>query len=77
MYFKNDKELFKTIGNNLRIFRKKANLTQAQLVESVVISISYLSKIEANNCDKSISLSILNQIANFLEIDIINFFKEE
>ncbi|MEE0452323.1 helix-turn-helix domain-containing protein [Peptacetobacter sp.] len=77
MYFKNDKELFKTIGNNLRIFRKKANLTQAQLVESVGISISYLSKIEANNCDKSISLSILNQIANFLEIDIINFFKEE
>ena len=77
MYFKNDNELFKTIGNNLRIFRKKANLTQAQLVESVGISISYLSKIEANNCDKSISLSILNQIANFLEIDIINFFKEE
>ena len=77
MYFKNDKELFKTIGNNLRIFRKKATLTQAQLAESVGISISYLSKIEANNCDKSISLSILNQIANFLEIDIINFFKEE
>lgn len=77
MYFKNDKELFKTIGNNLRIFRKKANLTQTQLAESVGISISYLSKIEANNCDKSISLSILNQIANFLEIDIINFFKEE
>lgn len=77
MYFKNDKELFKTIGNNLRIFRKKANLTQAQLAKSVGISISYLSKIEANNCDKSISLSILNQIANFLEIDIINFFKEE
>lgn len=77
MYFKNDKELFKTIGNNLRIFRKNANLTQAQLAESVGISISYLSKIEANNCDKSISLSILNQIANFLEIDIINFFKEE
>lgn len=77
MYFKNDKELFKTIGNNLRTFRKNANLTQAQLAESVGISISYLSKIEASHCDKSISLSILNQIANFLEIDIINFFKEE
>lgn len=77
MYFKNDKELFKTIGNNLRIFRKRANLTQAQLAESVGISISYLSKIEANNCDKSISLSILNQIANFLEVDIIDFFKGE
>lgn len=77
MYFENDKELFKTIGNNLRIFRKNANLTQAQLAEAVGISISYLSKIEASNCDKSISLSILNQIANFLEVDIIDFFKGE
>lgn len=77
MYFKNDKELFKKIGNNLRIFRKNANLTQAQLAEAVGISISYLSKIEASNCDKSISLSILNQIANFLEVDIIDFFKGE
>ena len=77
MYFKNDKELFKKIGNNLRIFRKNANLTQSQLAEAVGISISYLSKIEASNCDKSISLSILNQIANFLEVDIIDFFKGE
>ena len=77
MYFENDKELLKTIGNNLRIFRKNANLTQAQLAEAVGISISYLSKIEAINCDKSISLSILNQIANFLEVDIIDFFKGE
>lgn len=77
MYFKNDIELFNTIGNNIRKFRKNAKLTQSQLAESVGISLSYLSKIEANNCNKSISLSILNQIANFLKIDIIDFFKEE
>ena len=56
MYFENDKELFKTIGNNLRIFRKKANLTQAQLAESVGISISYLSKMKRVYEKKSVNL---------------------
>lgn len=76
MYFKNDKELFKTIGNNIQYFRKKANLTQNQLADEVGISLSYLSKIEASNCDKGISISVLNQIANCLNIDIIEFLKE-
>lgn len=28
MYFKDDNELFKTIGNNIQHFRKQSNLTQ-------------------------------------------------
>ena len=47
-----------------------------QLAEQAGISISYLSKIEAAGCDKSLSISTLNQIANALNVDIINFFKE-
>ncbi len=77
MFFKDDNELFKTIGNNIQYFRKKANLTQYQLAEEVGISLSYLSKIEASNCDKSVSISVLNQIANYLKVDIIEFLKEE
>lgn len=77
MYFRDDKELFKTIGNNIQHFRKNANLTQYQLAEEVGISLSYLSKIEASNCDKSISISVLNQIANCLKVDIIEFLKED
>lgn len=77
MYFKNDNELFKTIGNNIQYFRKNVNLTQSQLAEEVGISLSYLSKIEASNCDKSISISVLNQIANCLNVDIIEFLKEQ
>lgn len=34
-----------------------------QLAEQAGISISYLSKIEAAGCDKSLSISALNQIA--------------
>ena len=49
-----DKELYQIIGNNIKFFRKKAGLTQIQLSEQVQISLSYLSKIEASSCAKSI-----------------------
>lgn len=47
-----------------------------QLAEKAQISISYLSKIEASGCDKSLSISVLNQIANVLNVEIKDFFKE-
>lgn len=70
-----DKELYQIIGNNIKFFRKKAGLTQIQLSEQVQISLSYLSKIEASSCAKSISISVLNHIANTLNIELIEFFK--
>ena len=70
-----DKELYQIIGNNIKFFRKKAGLTQIQLSEQVQISLSYLSKIEASSCAKSISISVLNHIANTLNIELIDFFK--
>lgn len=76
MYFENDNMLFKTIGKKIKYFRKEANLTQYQLAEKARISLSYLSKIEANNCDKRVSIPVLNKIANSLNVDIIEFFKE-
>jgi len=48
-----------------------------QLAEKAQISISYLSKIEASGCDKSLSISVLNQIANVLNVEINDFFKED
>ena len=44
--------------------------------EQTKISLSYLSKIEAAGCDKSLSISVLNQIANVLSVEINEFFKE-
>ena len=70
-----DKELYQIIGNNIKFFRKKAGLTQIQLSEQVQISLSYLSKIESSACEKSISISVLNHIANTLNIELIEFFK--
>lgn len=76
MYFNNDIELYSFIGSNIKFYREQAKLTQTQLAEQAQISISYLSKIEASGCNKSLSISILNQIANALGIEICNFFKE-
>lgn len=76
MYFNNDTDLYRVIGTNIKYYRKQTNLTQVQLADLVKISTSYLSKIEAAGCDKSLSLSVLNQIANALDVEISEFFKE-
>ena len=76
MQFKNDTDLYRVIGANIKQYREQAKLTQVQLAEQAKISISYLSKIEAAGCEKSLSISVLNQIANVLNVDISEFFKE-
>ena len=69
-----DAELYKVIGSNIKYFRHNAGLTQVQLSDKLQISISYLSKIEASGCAKSLSISVLNHIANTLDVDIREFF---
>lgn len=74
MQFSNETDLYQVIGSNIKYFRLKAGLTQVQLSEKLQISISYLSKIEASGCNKSLSISVLNHIANTLDVDITEFF---
>lgn len=76
MQFSNEAELYKVIGSNVKYYREQAGLTQIQLSEQLQISISYLSKIEASGCTKSLSISVLNHIANTLDVDITEFFKK-
>ncbi len=77
MRFESDTSLYHVIGANIKYYREQAKLTQVQLAEQAKISISYLSKIEAAGCDKSLSISVLNQIANALDVEIGEFFKED
>ena len=76
MHFNNDTDLYHVICTNIKHYREQKNLTQAQLAEQAKISISYLSKIEAAGCNKSLSISVLNQLANVLDVEISEFFKE-
>ena len=76
MHFNNDTDLYRVIGANIKYYREQRKITKVQLAEQAQISISYLSKIEAAGCNKSLSISVLNQIANVLGVEISEFFKE-
>ena len=72
---KNYDHEYKKIGLNIKKYRLQANLTQEELCEKVGISISYLSKIEAPNCNKRFSLDLLYRICDVLTIDIKKLFE--
>lgn len=65
---------FKKISENIKRFRQDSGMTQRELADKVGISLSYLSKIEAANSNKSFSLHVLFDIADALNVDIKEFF---
>ena len=76
MKFNDDTALYHVISSNIKYYREQTGLTHIQLAEKAKISISFLSKIEAAGCEKSLSISVLNQLANVLGVDISELFKE-
>lgn len=68
-YLKND-DRFKKIGLKIRKYRIERGLTQEELANKVGISYSYLTQIEAPNVVKKMSLEVLYDIADTLDIDI-------
>lgn len=61
---------YKIIGQTIKKYRKQKGLTQERLADNVGISISYITKIEAINCDMPFSLEVLLDIAEVLEVSI-------
>lgn len=59
---------YKLIGLNIAYYRKLKNMTQLELAESIKISRTHLSNIEAPNMPTSISLDTLLDIADVLKI---------
>lgn len=68
-------ERFKRISKKIKEIRAQKDITQKELADMVGISLSYLSKIEAENCNKSFSLHVLFDIADVLGVDIRSFFE--
>lgn len=56
------------IGENIKKYRKQLGLSQEALADKMCMSRSYLSKIEAPNCEKSFSVETLFIIADALDI---------
>ena len=64
------KQEYKMIGLNIAYYRKLKGLTQLQLAESINISRTHMSNIEAPNMPTSVSLETLMDIADCLEIPV-------
>jgi len=61
---------YKNIGLLIKYYRKLKGLTQDELANKAGISKSYLSKIEAQNCEKPFSLEVLFEISDALDVPI-------
>lgn len=68
------KEEQMTVGKNIRLFRTFAGLKQKELAQKVEIKESYLSSIENNK--KEPSLTLLKKLSNVLNVPIAMFFWE-
>lgn len=68
--------IYNTIGKNIKKYRKKKGWTQRQLAEKLLLSDSFIGKLESIT-HQTISIETLEQIANVLNTDIRHFFDKE
>ena len=62
------------LGLTIAYYRKAKGMTQSQLAEAVHISRTHMSNIEAPNTRTSISLNLLFDIAEALELPVKKLF---
>ena len=62
------------LGQTIDYYRKARGMTQSQLAEAVHISRTHMSNIEAPNTKTSISLNLLLDIADALDIPVKKLF---
>ncbi len=70
-------EKYSRIGLNIAYQRKLKKLTQLQLAELVGISRTHMSNIEAPNMVTPLSLEVIFNVADALEIPVETLFKFE
>lgn len=66
-------DIYKIIGLNIKKYRKLKGFTQRSLSEALLLSESFIAKLESNTF-QTISIDTLLLIANFLGVDITLFF---
>ncbi len=69
-------DIYNIVGKNIKKYRKLNNLTQRQLADKLLLSESFIAKLESNT-HQTISLDTLEQISLILNTDIKNLFDKE
>lgn len=71
------KNYYTRLGLNIAYYRKLKGLTQMALAEAVDISRTHMSNIEAPNMPTAISMELVFDIADVLEIPVKTLFDFE
>ncbi|MCD7815074.1 MAG: helix-turn-helix transcriptional regulator [Lachnospiraceae bacterium] len=69
------KKQYRQLGLTIAYYRKMNGMTQMQLAEAINVSRTHLSNIEAPNMPTSVSLELLFDISDVLEIPIAKLFE--
>lgn len=64
--------MYNVVGKNIKKYRKLRGMTQRELAESLLLSESFIAKLESITY-QSISIDTLKQIADALDVDIAFF----
>ena len=73
---KRNEDVHEIIAANIKEYRKKAKITQAELAERTHFSHEFIRRIEAPNGKKYFSLDTLVQISKALNINLEDLVKE-
>lgn len=68
-------DIYNIVGKNIKKYRKLKGFTQRQLAEKLLLSESFIAKLESNTY-QTISIDTLKQIADVLDTKIGKFFDE-
>ena len=72
---KRNEDVHEIIAANIKEYRKRAKITQAELAERTHFSHEFIRRIEAPNGKKYFSLDTLVQIAKALDINLEDLVK--
>lgn len=73
--YRRNEDIYETIAANIKVYRKRAKITQAELADRAHYSHEFIRRIEAPNCKKYFSIDTLAQIAKVLDIKIEDLLK--
>ena len=75
-YRHDDEYYYSIIRKNVKKFRLKKGLTQQELADMTEMSREYICDIENESRNKHLTIAVLGRIAESLQIDITDFFKQ-
>ncbi len=77
MKYRADNYYYDVARINIRRYRKEKRITQQQLSDMTDLSVDYICEIESTTKNKGFSIVTLGRIADVLDVNISDFFKED